>query len=74
MTDIKFKAASQFLMIIFIFLFFQMWTKSWRWSSHPDMIQQYARCIARNLDKHNIHNVELYFDVWISLNKRFQQR
>ncbi|PVD37474.1 hypothetical protein C0Q70_00064 [Pomacea canaliculata] len=21
----------------------EMWTKSWRWSSHPDMIQQYAR-------------------------------
>ena len=38
------------------------------------MMKQYARCIADNLHKHNVTNVELYFDVWISLNKRFQQR
>ena len=51
-----------------------MWTSTGRWGSHPDMMKQYARCIANNLHKHNVTNVELYFDVWISLNKRFQQR
>ncbi|KAK7493351.1 hypothetical protein BaRGS_00015477 [Batillaria attramentaria] len=52
----------------------ELWTRSSRWGSHPDMMQQYARCIASNLRKHDVNNVELYFDVWISLNKRFQQR
>ncbi|XP_070186460.1 vitamin K-dependent gamma-carboxylase-like isoform X2 [Littorina saxatilis] len=51
-----------------------MWTNTWRWASHPDMMKQYAKCIAENLRKHDVNNVELYFDVWISLNKRFQQR
>ncbi|CAG5134217.1 unnamed protein product [Candidula unifasciata] len=45
-----------------------------RWSSHGDMVKQYAQCIADNLHKYNISNVALYFDVWRSLNSRFQQR
>ncbi|XP_076460151.1 vitamin K-dependent gamma-carboxylase-like [Babylonia areolata] len=52
----------------------EVWTKTTRWAHNPEMIKQYARCIAHHLHKHNIHNVELYFDIWISLNKRFQQR
>uniref|UniRef100_A0A2C9JGW2 Vitamin K-dependent gamma-carboxylase n=2 Tax=Biomphalaria glabrata TaxID=6526 RepID=A0A2C9JGW2_BIOGL len=45
-----------------------------RWAAHGDMIKQYAVCIARNLQKFNVSNVELYFDIWQSLNGRFQQR
>ncbi|GFR98774.1 vitamin K-dependent gamma-carboxylase-like [Elysia marginata] len=47
---------------------------SGRWSGHVDMIKQYAHCIERNLKAYNINNVELYFDIWRSLNQRFQQR
>ncbi|BFZ17560.1 hypothetical protein BsWGS_20599 [Bradybaena similaris] len=53
----------------------KVWTGgSRRWSSHGDMIKQHAHCIANNLRKYNITNVALYFDVWKSLNDRFQQR
>nr|AAK97782.1 vitamin K-dependent gamma-glutamyl carboxylase [Conus textile] len=52
----------------------QAWSKSHRWAHNAKMMKQYARCIARRLKKHEIDNVEIYFDVWISLNHRFQQR
>ncbi|KAL8587542.1 hypothetical protein ACOMHN_000948 [Nucella lapillus] len=52
----------------------EVWSTSQRWTHNPDMIKQYSNCIAKHLQQHNIHNVELYFDIWISLNKRFQQR
>ncbi|OWF37824.1 vitamin K-dependent gamma-carboxylase-like [Mizuhopecten yessoensis] len=48
--------------------------KSSRWSSHADMVKQYMTCIADRLVEYNITNVELYIDVWRSLNDRFQQR
>ncbi|CAL1530882.1 unnamed protein product [Lymnaea stagnalis] len=45
-----------------------------RWSSHADMMKQYAECIAGHLKTYNITHVEIYFDIWQSLNDRFQQR
>jgi vitamin K-dependent gamma-carboxylase len=38
------------------------------------MAKQYSQCIARNLAYFNITMIEIYFDVWKSLNGRFQQR
>lgn len=55
-----------------------------RWTKYADMAQQYAQCIRRNIDlehKRNPHgsplgstNISIYFDVWCSMNGRFQQR
>ncbi|KAH9494869.1 hypothetical protein Btru_015868, partial [Bulinus truncatus] len=45
-----------------------------RWTSHGDMLKQLAECIAEKLKIYKINNVELYFDIWQSLNGRFQQR
>lgn len=45
-----------------------------RWSSHGDMIKQYGTCLADKLKKYELDDIELYFDVWKSLNNRFQQR
>ncbi|XP_059145030.1 vitamin K-dependent gamma-carboxylase-like isoform X2 [Physella acuta] len=45
-----------------------------RWSYHADMIKQYAECISNNLQSYGINNVEIHFDIWLSLNSRFQQR
>ncbi|GFN86303.1 vitamin K dependent gamma glutamyl carboxylase [Plakobranchus ocellatus] len=45
-----------------------------RWAGHADMIKQYANCIADNLKAYDINNVEIYFDIWRSLNSRFHQR
>lgn len=50
------------------------WVLGGRWSSHPDMIKQYTRCVAERLAAYNITNIELYVDVWRALNDRFQQR
>ncbi|XP_062583429.1 vitamin K-dependent gamma-carboxylase-like [Saccostrea cucullata] len=44
-----------------------------RWSSHGDMVVQYAHCVADILQNYNM-SVELYFDIWKSMNNRFQQR
>lgn len=53
----------------------QAWTRgSKRWCAHADMIKQYASCIQERLKPFNMTDVELYFDVWRSLNDRFQQR
>ncbi|ESO88963.1 hypothetical protein LOTGIDRAFT_182855 [Lottia gigantea] len=52
----------------------QAWVGSRRWSSHADMLKQHAHCIADHLKAYNITNVALYFDVWKSINDRFQQR
>ena len=44
---------------------------------HPDMIKQYAVCLAdriKLIPELNIQEPKVYFDVWKSLNKRFQQR
>ncbi|XP_065061056.1 vitamin K-dependent gamma-carboxylase-like [Rhopilema esculentum] len=51
--------------------------KERRWNTHPDMIKQYALCLAENIKKTpelEIQQPRIYFDVWRSLNKRFQQR
>lgn len=52
----------------------KIWSKSNRWMSQADMASQYARCIGKRLENIGMHNVSLYFDVWRSLNGRFQQR
>lgn len=58
-------------------------TESTRWTQYPDMGYQYAKCIDQNL-KLDFHknpqtalvsdNYSIYFDIWCSLNGRFQQR
>jgi vitamin K-dependent gamma-carboxylase len=50
------------------------WTTRRRWSSHADMIYQYAHCIKDRLHAYNYTNIELYIDVWRSMNHRFNQR
>ncbi|XP_067879063.1 vitamin K-dependent gamma-carboxylase isoform X2 [Heterodontus francisci] len=51
-----------------------VWTQSRRWKDHADMLKQYSSCLARELATYNISNPEIYFDVWVSINERFQQR
>lgn len=58
-------------------------TDTFRWTQYPDMAHQYAQCINENL-KADFHgnpksvlssaNISIYFDIWCSLNGRFQQR
>ncbi len=50
------------------------WTTTRRWSSHADMVKQYAHCIEKRLAAENLTNIALYFDIYRSLNNRFQQR
>ncbi|GIY81005.1 vitamin K-dependent gamma-carboxylase [Caerostris darwini] len=51
------------------------WTRSRRWSHHADMVKQFAHCIQERMaDLHGIQEMELYMDVWTSLNRRFTQR
>ena len=46
-----------------------------RWSSHADMTYQYVNCIKERLtNQFNYSNIELYIDVWRSMNHRFNQR
>ncbi|GAB1607264.1 vitamin K-dependent gamma-carboxylase-like isoform X1 [Argonauta hians] len=45
-----------------------------RWPLHSDMVKQYALCIENRLENLGLKNIELYFDVWVSLTRRFQQR
>lgn len=48
-----------------------------RWSSKPDMVKQYATCLARKIKGYedlNITEPAIYVDVWRSMNQRFQQR
>ncbi|RZF35606.1 hypothetical protein LSTR_LSTR005134 [Laodelphax striatellus] len=54
----------------------QAWVKTDRWTTHADMLLQYAHCIERNIvDEHpNMKNISVHVDVWYSLNGRFQQR
>lgn len=57
--------------------------ESERWTKHPDMAFQYAHCIGDRLKSDIKHgrnhlfkseNISIYFDVWTSMNARFQQR
>jgi len=45
-----------------------------RWSSHPDMVKQFAKCVQKKFAEFNVTSMKLYFDVWRSMTKRFQQR
>ncbi|XP_051786426.1 vitamin K-dependent gamma-carboxylase [Erpetoichthys calabaricus] len=51
-----------------------VFTQSRRWKDHGDMLKQYAVCLSHQLTKYNISEPEVYFDIWVSINERFQQR
>ncbi|XP_051540090.1 vitamin K-dependent gamma-carboxylase [Myxocyprinus asiaticus] len=51
-----------------------VFTQSRRWKDHGDMLKQYATCLSQNLPRFNITDPEIYFDIWVSINDRFQQR
>ncbi|XP_055518433.1 vitamin K-dependent gamma-carboxylase [Leucoraja erinacea] len=51
-----------------------VWTQSRRWKDHADMLKQYSGCLAQELGRYNIVDPEIYFDIWVSINDRFQQR
>ena len=38
------------------------------------MLKQYATCLSQLLPRYNITEPEIYFDIWVSINERFQQR
>lgn len=57
------------------------YTASNRWSKHADMTFQLAQCLSKHaLEDDRLrrsltsNNLSVYFDVWCSLNGRFQQR
>lgn len=52
----------------------QVFTQSRRWKDHGDMLKQYATCLNQLLPRYNISDAEIYFDIWVSINERFQQR
>ncbi|NXS80250.1 VKGC carboxylase, partial [Erpornis zantholeuca] len=49
-------------------------TQSRRWRDHADMLKQYSACLSQLLPRYNISEPQIYFDVWVSINERFQQR
>ncbi|KAL2079748.1 hypothetical protein ACEWY4_025492 [Coilia grayii] len=51
-----------------------VFTQSKRWKDHGDMLKQYATCLYHQLPHYNISEPEIYFDIWVSINERFQQR
>nr|KAF6446853.1 gamma-glutamyl carboxylase [Rousettus aegyptiacus] len=51
-----------------------VFTQSRRWKDHADMLKQYAICLSRLLPKYNVTEPQIYFDIWVSMNDRFQQR
>ncbi|XP_024155240.1 vitamin K-dependent gamma-carboxylase [Oryzias melastigma] len=51
-----------------------VFTQSRRWKDHGDMLKQYATCLNELLPRYNISDPEIYFDIWVSINERFQQR
>ncbi|XP_053542679.1 vitamin K-dependent gamma-carboxylase isoform X1 [Ictalurus punctatus] len=51
-----------------------VFTQSRRWKDHGDMLKQYATCLSRTLPHYNISEPQIYFDIWVSINDRFQQR
>ncbi|KAG8574611.1 hypothetical protein GDO81_009249 [Engystomops pustulosus] len=53
---------------------YQVFTQTRRWKDHADMLKQYATCLQGLLGAYNISEPEIYFDVWVSINDRFQQR
>ncbi|XP_030057540.1 vitamin K-dependent gamma-carboxylase [Microcaecilia unicolor] len=51
-----------------------VFTQTRRWKDHGDMLKQYATCLNQLLHNYNVSDPEIYFDVWVSINDRFQQR
>uniref|UniRef100_A0A8B9JM95 Vitamin K-dependent gamma-carboxylase n=1 Tax=Astyanax mexicanus TaxID=7994 RepID=A0A8B9JM95_ASTMX len=51
-----------------------VFTQSKRWKDHGDMLKQYATCLSHTLPRFNISDPQIYFDIWVSINDRFQQR
>uniref|UniRef100_A0ABM5EPX2 Vitamin K-dependent gamma-carboxylase n=1 Tax=Pogona vitticeps TaxID=103695 RepID=A0ABM5EPX2_9SAUR len=51
-----------------------VFTQSRRWKDHADMLKQYATCLSHLLKNYNVSEPEIYFDIWVSINDRFQQR
>uniref|UniRef100_A0A8V5GYA5 Vitamin K-dependent gamma-carboxylase n=1 Tax=Melopsittacus undulatus TaxID=13146 RepID=A0A8V5GYA5_MELUD len=51
-----------------------VFTQSRRWKDHADMLKQYAVCLSQLLPRYNISQPRIYFDIWVSINDRFQQR
>ncbi|XP_025068611.1 vitamin K-dependent gamma-carboxylase [Alligator sinensis] len=51
-----------------------VFTQSRRWKDHADMLKQYATCLSERLASYNVSQPHIYFDVWVSINDRFQQR
>ncbi|XP_073444668.1 vitamin K-dependent gamma-carboxylase [Dendrobates tinctorius] len=51
-----------------------VFTQTRRWKDHADMLKQYSTCLQGLLGAYNISEPEIYFDVWVSINDRFQQR
>ncbi|XP_044518981.1 vitamin K-dependent gamma-carboxylase [Gracilinanus agilis] len=51
-----------------------VFTQSRRWKDHADMLKQYATCLYRLLPNYNVSDPQIYFDIWVSINDRFQQR
>ncbi|NXC02341.1 VKGC carboxylase, partial [Orthonyx spaldingii] len=49
-------------------------TQSRRWRDHADMLKQYSVCLSQLLPRYNVSQPQIYFDVWVSINERFQQR
>lgn len=52
----------------------QAFTQSRRWRDHADMLKQYSACLSQLLPRYNVSQPQIYFDVWVSINERFQQR
>ncbi|KAF6204951.1 hypothetical protein GE061_019117 [Apolygus lucorum] len=52
------------------------WVTTDKWYKHADMAYQYAHCLKRHIDatEAEMKNYSLHFDIWMSLNGRFQQR
>lgn len=55
-----------------------------RWTKYADMAKQYAHCIHKNIETQfklnpktsplKSSNISIFFDIWCSMNGRFQQR
>ncbi|NXN93746.1 VKGC carboxylase, partial [Rhinopomastus cyanomelas] len=51
-----------------------VFTQSRRWKDHADMLKQYSTCLSRLLPHYNVSEPQIFFDIWVSINDRFQQR
>ena len=70
---------SKYIHICFLFIqaFIPYGDSKNRVFSHPDMLKQYASCLARRvveMDELEIKHPQISFDVWKSMNGRYQQR